>query len=48
MGVVDPEGGGLIVAGTFARSLGEGFDGSERAMPINSDTVTNLKPFALS
>jgi hypothetical protein len=48
VGVVDREGGGLIVAGTFVRSLDEGFDGSERAMRINSDTVTNLKPFASS
>ena len=47
MGII-ADGDGLIVAGTLTRVPGEGWDGWGTAMRINSDTVTNLKPFAWS
>jgi hypothetical protein len=46
--MVDVEGGGAVAGGTYGRGVDAGLGVSGLAIPINSDTVTNLNPFASS
>ena len=44
--MVDVEGGEAGAGETFGRAMDAGLGVSGLAIPINSDTVTNLNPFA--